>query len=80
MRADANPSNPELRTNQAKAAPRWNDFQYQGGTNSELYQSPAGWISPNTQFSVGDGSKVIINDTDHSYYWTRMKTDGPAAQ
>ncbi len=49
-------------------------FQYPGGTNRELFNSPADWISPNP----GDGpanyrdnppanftGKVIVNDTDH---------------
>jgi hypothetical protein len=48
--------------------------------NLALYSSPADWISPNSQFPESDGTKVVINDTDHSYYWTAMKSDGPAAQ
>ena len=49
-------------------------FQYRGGSNRALYESPADWISPNT----GDNGenyvenppsnhteKVIVNDTDH---------------
>jgi hypothetical protein len=49
-------------------------FQYRGGTNRELFDSPADWVSPNT----GDGpdnyldnppanfsGKVVVNDTDH---------------
>lgn len=49
-------------------------FQYKGGTNAVLYESPADWISPNP----GDAkqnyqespcsactAKVVVNDTDH---------------
>jgi len=48
-------------------------FQFRGGSNSTLFDSPADWISPNPG-PVGsyrnnpqptDGSKVIITDTDH---------------
>ena len=28
---------------------------------------------------MAEGRKVIINDTDHSYYWVALKQDGPAA-
>lgn len=46
-------------------------FQYKGGTNAALFESPADWISPNPEGGyredppASDGSKVIINDTDH---------------
>jgi hypothetical protein len=46
-------------------------FQYQGGTNRALFDSPADWISPHPEGGymdeppAADGSKVIINDTDH---------------
>lgn len=50
-------------------------FQYAGGNligkNANLFDSPAEWISPNPEGGyrdnppVADGSKVIINDTDH---------------
>jgi hypothetical protein len=46
-------------------------FQYQGGANQALFDSPADWISPNPEGGYNDapppadGSKVIINDTDH---------------
>ncbi len=48
-------------------------FQYRGGSNATLFNSPADWISPNP----GDGNeyrenppadnkgKVVVNDTDH---------------
>ena len=46
-------------------------FQYRGGTNQALFDSPADWISPNPEGGYrddpppSDGRKVIINDTDH---------------
>jgi hypothetical protein len=46
-------------------------FQYRGGSNQTLFDSPADWISPNPEGGYrddpppGDGSKVIITDTDH---------------
>ncbi len=45
-------------------------FQYKGGKNQTLFESPADWISPNSEGGYrddppsADGSKVIINDTD----------------
>jgi hypothetical protein len=49
-------------------------FQYRGGTNVALFNSPADWISPNPgdpQESYSENppanfsGKVIVNDTDH---------------
>jgi len=50
-------------------------FQYQGGSNQALFDSPADWISPNPDAPDGysyqenpppaDGGKVILSDTDH---------------
>ncbi len=46
-------------------------FQYEGGKNSTLFESPADWVSPNPDGGyrddppAADGTKVIINDTDH---------------
>lgn len=50
------------------------------GGDTALLASPADWISPAARLSVADGRKVILNDTDHSYFWTGLKADGPAAQ
>jgi hypothetical protein len=61
-------------------------FQYSGGSNAELFSSPADWISPNEADGYqadpppADGRKVLINDTDHSYYWVALKNNGTAAQ
>ncbi len=46
-------------------------FQYEGGTNKALFESPADWISPGREGGyrddppLNDGGKVILNDTDH---------------
>ena len=46
-------------------------FQYKGGSNRTLFESPAEWISPNPEGGyrdnppAADGSKVILTDTDH---------------
>jgi len=46
-------------------------FQYQGGSNQTLFDSPADWISPNPEGGytddppVADGRKVVLSDTDH---------------
>ena len=46
-------------------------FQYKGGTNKALFNSPADWISPNPDGGykddppINDGRKVVLNDTDH---------------
>ncbi|TMQ05007.1 MAG: hypothetical protein E6J90_50100 [Deltaproteobacteria bacterium] len=52
------------------------------GSDAALFASAnhADWISPSGQLVAGDGRKVILNDTDHSYGWTQLKADGPAAQ
>jgi len=46
-------------------------FQYKGGKNRTLFESPAEWISPNPEGGyrdnppAADGRKVILTDTDH---------------
>jgi hypothetical protein len=46
-------------------------FQYKGGSNEDLFNSPADWISPNKEGGyienppVNNRGKIIINDTDH---------------
>jgi chitodextrinase len=56
-------------------------FQHNGGSNSTLYSSDADWISPaDDLLQVNDGTHhVVLNDTDHSYYWVDLKEDGPQA-
>ena len=46
-------------------------FQYKGGTNKDLFDSPADWVSPNPAGGYRDnppdlkGAKVVLADTDH---------------
>jgi len=46
-------------------------FQYKGGANKTLFDSPAEWVSPNPAGGyrdnppANDGKKVILTDTDH---------------
>jgi len=46
-------------------------FQFKGGSNETLFESPADWISPNAEGGYRDnppdaaGRKVILTDTDH---------------
>jgi hypothetical protein len=56
-------------------------FQHNGGANSTLYSSSADWISPaDDLMPLNDGTHhVVLNDTDHSYYWVDLKEDGPQA-
>ncbi|HEX8110858.1 MAG TPA: hypothetical protein VF516_24165 [Kofleriaceae bacterium] len=50
------------------------------GTDTDLYASNADWISPNAQLASGDGRKVVLNDTDHSYGWVPLQGAGPLGQ
>jgi hypothetical protein len=54
--------------------------QWPEGSETALLDSPADWISPGTKMFTADGHKILINDTDHSYFWTALKADGLAAQ
>jgi hypothetical protein len=60
----------------AKQHPVGMSYQYRGGSNSTLFNSPADWISPDSDSRTGDynyrnnpppgdGRKVILSDTDH---------------
>jgi hypothetical protein len=46
-------------------------FQYRGGANQTLFESPADWVSPNPEGGYRDNppannsKKVILTDTDH---------------
>ncbi|MEY4385508.1 MAG: hypothetical protein RLY20_791 [Verrucomicrobiota bacterium] len=52
-------------------------YQYAGGADATLYASTADWVSPEERFPTNGGTRhVLINDTDHSYFWTAMKSDG----
>ncbi len=57
-----------------KQHPAGMTFQYKGGSNDVLLESPAEWISPNSKSGnidvrnnppAADGRKVILYDTDH---------------
>jgi hypothetical protein len=55
--------------------------QFKGGTDATLYHSEADWISPGTALPPeANGSKIVINDTDHSLYWVKMQSIGQKAQ
>ncbi len=54
--------------------------QWPEGNDAILLASPADWISPVAKLPTADGRKVILNDTDHSYFWIGLKADGIAAQ
>jgi hypothetical protein len=53
---------------------------WDGGADATMYSSTAEWVSPQERFPSNDGSRsVILNDTDHSYFWMPMKDEGPQA-
>lgn len=59
--------------------------QWPAGTNATLFASPADWISPNGDGGYqsdppADARKVVLNDTDHAYFWIALKRDGLATQ
>ncbi len=64
----------------AKQHPVGMTQQWPDGDEAALLVSPADWISPGSKTPRGDGHKVLLNDTDHSYFWTGLKADGLAAQ
>jgi hypothetical protein len=51
-------------------------FQWRGGSDLTLYRSAADWISPGSHVPPSDGTKVIINDTDHAYGMGELLRDG----
>lgn len=50
------------------------------GTDADLMRSNADWISPCSSLFPADGTKVVLNDTDHSYYWSFLKQAGLGPQ
>jgi hypothetical protein len=64
----------------AKQHPVGMTVQWPGNDDDALYRSPATWVSPAAKLPTADGRKVVLNDTDHSYFWTGLKADGVAAQ
>ncbi|MCP4258406.1 MAG: serine hydrolase [Planctomycetes bacterium] len=61
----------EYEKSKPKQHPVGMTFQYRGGKNETLFNSPADWISPNNEGGyrdnppIGDGRKVVLSDTDH---------------
>jgi hypothetical protein len=61
----------EQEKERGKAHPVGMTFQYKGGTNVDLFNGPADWISPNPDGGYKNnptsaaGQKVILTDTDH---------------
>jgi hypothetical protein len=64
----------QIESQRPKQHPVGMTFQYPGGTNDALFNSPADWISPNngepeTNYVSNPpssyGGKVIVSDTDH---------------
>ncbi len=61
----------DLERDMPKQHPVGMTFQFKGGSNQTLFESPADWISPNPEGGYqddpppGDGTKVILTDTDH---------------
>jgi len=61
----------EYERGKAKQHPVGMTFQYKGGSNKTLFDSPADWISPNSDGGyrddppAADGRKVVLSDTDH---------------
>ena len=63
-------------------------FEYEGGKDQALWDSPADWISPSGSTGFGDpsdppvakGVKVLVNDTDHSLYYIGLLEAGQAGQ
>jgi hypothetical protein len=70
----------EYEASKPKHHPVGMTFQWQGGSDLTLYDSPADWISPGSHVPPSDGHKVIINDTDHAFGYVEFKNKGPAAQ
>ena len=60
--------------------------QYPKGSNADLFASGADWISPNENYGyqtdppAADGRKVIVNDTDHTFFYIALQKQGLAAQ
>lgn len=64
----------EYEADKPKQHPVGMTFEHPGGTNRELFNSPADWISPNVGAPVDNylenppanfSGKVVVNDTDH---------------
>jgi hypothetical protein len=55
--------------------------EYPNGSDDTLYGSMADWVSPCTQLPPeATGKKVVINDSDHSFYWVGLQGAGVTGQ
>jgi hypothetical protein len=70
----------QYESTKSKQHPVGMTFQWQGGSDLTLYNSPADWISAGSHVPPSDGHKVIINDTDHAFGYPEFKRGGPVAQ
>jgi hypothetical protein len=70
----------QYETTKPKQHPVGMTFQWKGGSDLTLYKSAADWISPGSHVPPSDGTKVIINDTDHAYGAGELKHDGATGQ
>jgi hypothetical protein len=70
----------QIESRKPKQHPVGMTWQYKGGSEEALTDSPADWISPGERLPQASGAKVIINDTDHSFYYTYMLDAGPEGQ
>ena len=50
------------------------------GDDPAILASHADWIAPVDPYMLSDGTKVVLNDTDHSLYWTTLQSIGPDGQ
>ena len=72
---------PRGRAGQAEAAPGGHDLDlYPGDDRTRSVRQQRRLDLAERALVASDGSKVILNDTDHSYGWTPLQSDGPAAQ
>ena len=79
----------EYEAGKPKQHPVGMTYLYKGGSNNDLFNSKADWISPdgssgygypNTDPPAADGRKVLVVDTDHSFYWTGLREKGLSDQ
>jgi hypothetical protein len=72
--------------NKPKQHPVGMTHQWPDGKNIAEFNSPAEWVSPGeeggfqTDPPAADGSKVILNDTDHSFFYTGLQKAGLEGQ
>jgi hypothetical protein len=71
----------QIEAGKPKQHPVGMTWQHKGGSEQALNASPADWISPGADLPPeASGAKVIINDTDHSFFYTYMLAAGQEGQ